>query len=77
MARGAASVSSAHRGSNVGSLRTDREMATPKTSLRRLVAEEKPLVTPLAHDALSARIIGHAQAALRKALMFDKWLSIG
>jgi len=35
-------------------------MATPKTSLRRLVAEEKPLITPLAHDALSARMIEQA-----------------
>jgi len=32
----------------------------PKTSLRRLVAEEKPLITPLAHDALSARMIEQA-----------------
>ncbi len=35
-------------------------MAMPKTSLRRLVAEEKPLITPLAHDALSARMIEQA-----------------
>ncbi len=35
-------------------------MPTAKTSLRRLVAEEKPLITPLAHDALSARMIEQA-----------------
>lgn len=31
-----------------------------KISLRRLIAEEKPLVTPLAHDALTARLIARA-----------------
>lgn len=30
------------------------------TTLRRLIAEERPLVTPLAHDALSARLIARA-----------------
>ena len=35
-------------------------MAVPRTSLRRLVAEAKPLITPLAHDALSARMIEQA-----------------
>lgn len=29
-------------------------------SLRRLIAEEKPLITPLAHDALTARLIARA-----------------
>lgn len=32
----------------------------PSISLRRLIAEEKPLVTPLAHDALTARLIARA-----------------
>jgi len=32
----------------------------PKTSIRQLIATEKPLVTPLAHDALSARLIERA-----------------
>jgi len=31
-----------------------------KTSIRQLIASEKPLVTPLAHDALSARLIERA-----------------
>ncbi len=31
-----------------------------RISLRRLVAEERPLVTPLAHDALTARLIARA-----------------
>lgn len=31
-----------------------------RLSLRRLVAEERPLVTPLAHDALTARLIARA-----------------
>jgi 2-methylisocitrate lyase-like PEP mutase family enzyme len=35
-------------------------MANPEISLKRLVAEEKPLITPLAHDALSARMIEQA-----------------
>ena len=35
-------------------------MISPKSSLRRLVAEEKPLITPLAHAALSARMIEQA-----------------
>jgi 2-methylisocitrate lyase-like PEP mutase family enzyme len=30
------------------------------TSLRRLIEQEKPLVTPLAHDALTARLIARA-----------------
>jgi len=38
----------------------DNKMTRRKTSLRRLVAEEKPLVTPLAHDALTARMIERA-----------------
>ena len=29
-------------------------------SLRRLIEQEKPLVTPLAHDALTARLIARA-----------------
>lgn len=32
----------------------------PKTSIRQLIATERPLVTPLAHDALSARLIERA-----------------
>jgi 2-methylisocitrate lyase-like PEP mutase family enzyme len=32
----------------------------PSISLRRLIAEEKPLVTLLAHDALTARLIARA-----------------
>jgi 2-methylisocitrate lyase-like PEP mutase family enzyme len=31
-----------------------------RLSLRRLVAEDRPLVTPLAHDALTARLIARA-----------------
>ena len=31
-----------------------------RVSLRHLVEEEKPLVTPLAHDALTARLIARA-----------------
>lgn len=32
----------------------------PKTSIRQLIQTEKPLLTPLAHDALSARLIERA-----------------
>jgi 2-methylisocitrate lyase-like PEP mutase family enzyme len=32
----------------------------PKMSLRRLVQQDKPLITPLAYDALSARLIARA-----------------
>lgn len=32
----------------------------PVKSLRRLAAEERPLITPVAHDALSARLIADA-----------------
>jgi 2-methylisocitrate lyase-like PEP mutase family enzyme len=32
----------------------------PKISIRQLIATEKPLVSPLAHDALSARLIERA-----------------
>jgi 2-methylisocitrate lyase-like PEP mutase family enzyme len=31
-----------------------------RISLRRLIEQEKPLVTPLAHDALTARLIARA-----------------
>ena len=31
-----------------------------RTSLRALIQQEKPLVTPLAHDALTARLIARA-----------------
>jgi 2-methylisocitrate lyase-like PEP mutase family enzyme len=31
-----------------------------KTSIRQLAASEKPLITPLAHDAMSARLIQRA-----------------
>jgi 2-methylisocitrate lyase-like PEP mutase family enzyme len=33
---------------------------TARVSLRRLVEEERPLVTPLAHDALTARLVERA-----------------
>ena len=35
-------------------------MTRPKTSIRELVSRDRPLVTPLAHDALTARMIARA-----------------